>query len=241
MARAIWHDTVIAESDDTVIVDGHTYFPLDSVDPSHLAPSDHTSVCLWKGKARYYDVVVNGATNRDAAWNYPTPSRAAAKIEGRIAFWRGVTIETDQPNQRPRLLDRFRRQPPSVATDAEGHHHDQPLAVADLNDATFNRAPSGQWTIVDFWAPWCGPCQAFHPIFDQFVARDTGDVRFARVNVDASPNTATAHNILSIPTIVLFDPEGNEVERLVGVPPRAELKRLVHLAVEATRDEPIAS
>jgi uncharacterized protein (DUF427 family) len=91
--RAIWNDTVIAESDDTVIVEGNHYFPSESVDDAHLAPSDKHTVCHWKGTASYYDVVVDGEVNPAAAWYYPDPSDAARQIKDRIAFWRGVRVE----------------------------------------------------------------------------------------------------------------------------------------------------
>lgn len=94
MPRAIWNHVVIAESDDTVVVEGNHYFPADSVADTYLAPSDRHSVCYWKGIASYYDVVVDGETNPAAAWFYPDPSPAAAQIKDRIAFWKGVRIES---------------------------------------------------------------------------------------------------------------------------------------------------
>jgi uncharacterized protein (DUF427 family) len=93
MPKAIWNDVVIAETDDTVVVEGNHYFPADSVAEAYLAPSDRHSVCYWKGIASYYDVVVDGATNPAAAWFYPDPSPAARQIKDRIAFWKGVRIE----------------------------------------------------------------------------------------------------------------------------------------------------
>ena len=92
MARAIWNDTVIAESDDTVVVEGNHYFPPETVNSECLKESRHRSICLWKGMARYYSIEVNGELNRDAAWYYPRPIRPAAKIKGRIAFWHGVKV-----------------------------------------------------------------------------------------------------------------------------------------------------
>ena len=83
---------VIAESNDTVVVEGNHYFPLDSVNESFLRPSDKTSVCSWKGTANYYTLSVDGAENTDAAWYYANPKSAAQQIEGRVAFWRGVKI-----------------------------------------------------------------------------------------------------------------------------------------------------
>ena len=91
--RAIWNDTVIAESDDTVVVEGNHYFPADAVDEQFLAASDRHTTCHWKGVASYYDVVVGDDVNQAAAWYYPDPSAAAIEIKGRIAFWKGVKVE----------------------------------------------------------------------------------------------------------------------------------------------------
>jgi uncharacterized protein (DUF427 family) len=93
MATATWHGTVIAESNDIEIVDGNLYFPLAAIKPEHLQPSDHHTVCGWKGDCSYYHVVVGSEVNRDAAWFYPEPKAAAANIRGRVAFWRGVKVE----------------------------------------------------------------------------------------------------------------------------------------------------
>ena len=92
MATASWNGTVLAESDDTVVVEGNHYFPRESVKEDVLADSSRTSVCPWKGTASYYSVVVDGQTNEDAAWYYPEPKDAAAEIRGRVAFWRGVQV-----------------------------------------------------------------------------------------------------------------------------------------------------
>ncbi|HSO65669.1 MAG TPA: DUF427 domain-containing protein [Ornithinibacter sp.] len=91
--KAIWNGTVIAESDDTVVVEGNHYFPVDSVDPALLRSSSTTTVCPWKGTASYWTLEVDGQTNRDAAWFYPQPKDAAATVRDRVAFWRGVTVE----------------------------------------------------------------------------------------------------------------------------------------------------
>jgi uncharacterized protein (DUF427 family) len=93
MARATWNGTVLAESDDTVVVEGNHYFPAASVRASVLEPSDKHTVCPWKGTASYHTVVVDGQRNPDAAWYYPAPKDAAANIRDRIAFWRGVKVE----------------------------------------------------------------------------------------------------------------------------------------------------
>jgi uncharacterized protein (DUF427 family) len=92
MVEARWNGKVIARSDDTVVVEGNHYFPLESVDPSVLRPSTTTTVCGWKGTASYHSLEVDGATNPDAAWFYPEPKDAAAEIRDRIAFWKGVEI-----------------------------------------------------------------------------------------------------------------------------------------------------
>lgn len=94
MTTAIWKGQVIAESDDCVVVEGNQYFPRDAVRAELLRDSDHHTVCSWKGTASYYDVVVDGEVNRNAAWYYPRPSEAAQSIAGRIAFWRGVRVES---------------------------------------------------------------------------------------------------------------------------------------------------
>ncbi|WP_132110872.1 DUF427 domain-containing protein [Actinocrispum wychmicini] len=92
MATARWNGTVIAESDETVVVEGNHYFPIDSVQQQYLQPSETTSVCPWKGTASYYTLRVDGAENPDAAWYYPEPKDAAAEIKDRVAFWKGVDI-----------------------------------------------------------------------------------------------------------------------------------------------------
>lgn len=91
--RAIWKGTVLAESDDTVVVEGNHYFPPESLVREHFRPSDTHTTCGWKGVASYYDVVVGDAVNRDAAWFYPETKAAADHVKGRVAFWRGVKVE----------------------------------------------------------------------------------------------------------------------------------------------------
>jgi uncharacterized protein (DUF427 family) len=95
MVRATWNGQVIAESDDTVVVEGNHYFPKDAVRSEVLTPSDTTSVCPWKGTASYYSLSVDGQQNPDAAWYYPEPKDAAAEIRGRVAFWKGVQVSAD--------------------------------------------------------------------------------------------------------------------------------------------------
>ena len=90
--KAIWNSTIIAESDETLTIEGNRYFPPDSVNARFLRNSDTHTVCPWKGEASYYDVVVGDRVNRDAAWYYPDPKAEAADIKNYIAFWRGVQI-----------------------------------------------------------------------------------------------------------------------------------------------------
>jgi len=94
MAQAIWNGTVLAESDDTIIVENNHYFPPDAVKREFFEPSDRHTVCSWKGTASYYDVVVNGERNAFAAWYYPEPKDAASEIANYIAFWNGVTVRS---------------------------------------------------------------------------------------------------------------------------------------------------
>jgi uncharacterized protein (DUF427 family) len=93
MTRAIWNETVIAESERCIELEGNQYFPAEAVRNEFLRPSDTHTLCPWKGVASYYDVVVAGAANEDAAWYYPDPKPEAARIKDHIAFWKGVGIE----------------------------------------------------------------------------------------------------------------------------------------------------
>jgi len=90
--RATWNNTVIAESDETIEVEGNEYFPADSIKQEFFQQSDTHSVCGWKGTASYYDLVVDGETNSDAAWYYPDCKPDAKNIEGYVAFWKGVKV-----------------------------------------------------------------------------------------------------------------------------------------------------
>ena len=90
--RAVWNETPIAESDETVVVEGNHYFPPAALRRAHLRESDHRTVCPWKGTAHYYDVVVDGVVNANAAWVYPDPKPAAAQIRDHVAFWKGVEV-----------------------------------------------------------------------------------------------------------------------------------------------------
>ena len=93
MARATWNGAVIAESDSYELVEGNVYFPPGAVRREYLHPSARTTFCGWKGTARYHDLVVDGRVNAGAAWYYPEPRPAAARIRDHIAFWQGVRVE----------------------------------------------------------------------------------------------------------------------------------------------------
>ena len=93
MPKAIWEGAVLAESENCVVVEGNQYFPPEAVRREHLQPSDLTTKCAWKGTAHYYNVVVNGKVNANAAWYYPNPTAAAREIKDRIAFWKGVKVD----------------------------------------------------------------------------------------------------------------------------------------------------
>ena len=90
--KAIWKDTVIAQSDDTVMVEGNHYFPESSLNRAFTTFSNHKTTCAWKGQASYYSLMVNGELNPDAVWYYPDPKPEAANIKGRVAFWKGVVV-----------------------------------------------------------------------------------------------------------------------------------------------------
>jgi uncharacterized protein (DUF427 family) len=92
MTIARWNGVVIADSDETTVVEGNHYFPIDSVRAEFLTPSSTHTVCPWKGTAGYYTISVDGAENPDAAWFYPEPKPAAAQIKDHVSFWRGVQV-----------------------------------------------------------------------------------------------------------------------------------------------------
>ncbi|MGZ8425459.1 MAG: DUF427 domain-containing protein [Candidatus Binatia bacterium] len=90
--KAVWKNTVVAESNETIVVEGNHYFPPESIKKDCFAPSDTHSTCPWKGLASYYHVKVGDQVNQDAAWFYPEPKEAAGSIKNHVAFWRGVTV-----------------------------------------------------------------------------------------------------------------------------------------------------
>jgi len=93
--KAIWNDKVIAESDDTIVIEGNHYFPREAINKDFFKDSETHTGCHWKGVASYYNVDVDGVESKDAAWYYPDASYAAKNIEDRIAFWRGVTVVSE--------------------------------------------------------------------------------------------------------------------------------------------------
>jgi uncharacterized protein (DUF427 family) len=91
--KATWNSAVLAESDKTIVIEGNHYFPPDTINRQYFQDSSTHTTCPWKGEASYYDVLVNGQVNKDAAWYYPEPKPAANEIKDRVAFWRGVKVE----------------------------------------------------------------------------------------------------------------------------------------------------
>jgi len=92
MMKAMWNGTVLAESDETIVVEGNHYFPPDALNKGFFKKSSQTSICPWKGKASYYDLSVGGQVNKGAAWYYPDPKEAAEEITNYVAFWKGVKV-----------------------------------------------------------------------------------------------------------------------------------------------------
>lgn len=90
--KAVWNGVTIAESEDTIVVEGNHYFPRQAIDDKYFRSSSHHTTCAWKGIASYYDVVVGESVNENAAWYYPETSDAAKNIQGRVAFWKGVQV-----------------------------------------------------------------------------------------------------------------------------------------------------
>lgn len=93
MAKAIWNNTVIAESDETIKIEGNYYFPPSSIKQEYFKESDMHTTCAWKGEASYYNLEVDGKVNEDAAWYYPETSKLAENIKGYVAFWKGVKVD----------------------------------------------------------------------------------------------------------------------------------------------------
>jgi uncharacterized protein (DUF427 family) len=91
--KAFWNNAVVADSNDTILLEDNHYFPSGAIKREYFKPSSTHTTCPWKGEASYYDVVVNGETNKDAAWYYPEPKEDAKQIKGHVAFWKGVKVE----------------------------------------------------------------------------------------------------------------------------------------------------
>jgi len=90
--KAVWNNQVLAESDDTVVVENNHYFPVSSINNALFSKSETTTFCPWKGNASYYHVEVDGQVNEDAAWYYADPKEGASQIRDRVAFWKGVEV-----------------------------------------------------------------------------------------------------------------------------------------------------
>ncbi len=97
--KAVWNGQILAQSNKTFLVEGNYYFPPDSVNTDFLKPSEHHTVCAWKGTASYFDIVVGESTNKQAAWYYPNPGDIAAYLKNYVAFWRGVEIIEEKNNE----------------------------------------------------------------------------------------------------------------------------------------------
>lgn len=95
MKKAVWKGYTVAESENTVFLEGNHYFPPEGVKHEFLVPSDYRTTCPWKGEAHYYSLAVDGETNENAAWSYPEPKEKARAIKNHFAFWKGVTVEDD--------------------------------------------------------------------------------------------------------------------------------------------------
>ena len=124
----------------------------------------------------------------------------------------------------------------SGATDADASVETTHVDITELDDISFDTGTEGGATIVDFWAAWCRPCTMFHPVYQRAADAHDGPVRFARCDIEASPRTAGMVGIQSIPTVALFDVDGNEVERLTGVPTPNDLARLIARAAALVDD-----
>ena len=156
------------------------------------------------------------------------------------ALWSGAAIaEFDDTDGRRRSgegpFDRLRKRRPApaqrVETSAPASAMSDLTLVVDLDDHTFFGSIEGRPSIVDFWAPWCAPCKAFHPEFERSAAGHAGRaVQFARVNVDAAGGVATAFQVMSIPTVIVLDHLGREIDRQVGVPGRRRLDEMIRQA-----------
>lgn len=148
----------------------------------------------------------------------------------------GLADNDSRHTPRRSLFARLRRYTPEpLSIDSSEANHQAGAPVIDLNDQSFYDALNDCVTIVDFWAPWCGPCKILQPRFDD-IARSNADnplLQFVRVNVDESPTVASALNVMSIPTLVVFNQAGHEIDREVGLPRKRRLAQLTRGATAA--------
>lgn len=153
------------------------------------------------------------------------------------APWNGKVIE-DEGHAGPRrsLFDRFRRVRADDVDELRTFDDSATAPVSEFDDASLFEALQGNVTIADFWAPWCGPCKTLHPMFERAAAEHAGvAIQFARVNVDDSPGVTSAFDIMSIPTILVFDDTGTVIGREVGLPSKRRLDQLIRVARSATQ------
>jgi len=155
------------------------------------------------------------------------------KVKDGVTEVKDLADNDSQQAPRRSLFARLRRYTPApLSIDSSEANHPAGAPVVDLNDQSFFDALNDCVTVVDFWAPWCEPCKILQPRFDD-IARSNADnprLQFVRVNVDESLNVASAYNVTSIPTLVVFDQAGREIDREIGLPGK---RRLAHLARDA--------